>query len=65
MSFRLFMAVAAAALSAGVAACGSTPPASETEPAATAAAEPAADHAGHTGGRVFFITPKDGETIKN
>ncbi len=64
MSFRLCMSVAAAALSVGVAACGSsTPPASETEPAATA--EPAADHSGHTGGRVFFITPKDGETIKN
>lgn len=65
MSFRLFMGVAAAALSVGVAACGSsTPPASETAPAASAA-EPAADHAGHTGGRVFFITPKNGETIKN
>ena len=64
MSFRLFMGVAAAALSVGVAACGSnTPPASETEPAA--AAEPAADHGGHTGGRVFFVSPKDGDTVKN
>ena len=64
MSIRLFMGAAVAALSVGVAACGSSsPPASETEPAASA--EPAADHAGPTGGRVFFISPKDGETIRN
>ncbi len=64
MSIRSFMSVAVAALSVSVAACGrTTAPASETEPAA--AAEPAADHAGHTGGRVFFVSPRDGETIKN
>ena len=64
MSIRLFMGVAVAALSVGVAACGSsTPPAAETESAAASA--PAADHGGHTGGRVFFVSPKEGETIKN
>lgn len=61
MSLRLLMG--AAALSFGVAACSSTtPPASETAPAP--AADTAAEHSGHTGGRVFFVSPKDGETIK-
>lgn len=60
MSFRLVLG--AAALSLGVSACGSsTPPASETAPATEAAAE----HSGHAGGRVFFVSPTDGETIKN
>jgi hypothetical protein len=62
MSLRLLMGVAT--LSMGVAACSSTtPPASETAPAPTA--EAAAEHSGHTGGRVFFVSPKDGDTIKN
>lgn len=60
MSVRFLLG--AAVLSIGVAACGSTPPAAEA-PAAESA--PAADHAGHVGGRVFWVTPKDGETIKN
>jgi hypothetical protein len=62
MSIRFVMGAAVAALSLGVAACSSsTPPASETAPAT----EAAADHSGHTGGRVFFVSPTDGETIKN
>lgn len=66
MSIRVFTCAAVAALSLGAAACtSSTPPAAETESAPVAAAEPAADHSGHTGGRVFFVSPKEGETIKN
>jgi hypothetical protein len=62
MSMRVVMGVAVAALSLGAAACSSsTPPASESQPAAT---EAAADHGGHTGGRVFFVSPKNGDTIK-
>jgi hypothetical protein len=61
MSMRVFTGVAVAALSIGLAACGSTPPVAE----APGVEEAAADHDGHTGGRVFFVSPKDGETIKN
>lgn len=59
MSIRV-VRVAVAALAVSVAACSSsTPPAEPETPAAEAA------HEGHTGGRVFFVSPKDGETIKN
>ena len=65
MVSRAVRGVAVAALTFSVAACGgSAPPAeSESQPAAAA---PAADdsHAGHTGGRVFFVSPKNGDTIK-
>lgn len=60
MSMRFVMSVAVAAISIGVAACNRA-----GQPAEPAAAEPAADHSGHTGGRVFFISPKNGDTIKN
>jgi hypothetical protein len=60
MSIRVYIGVAVAALSLGLAACKSPEPAAEA-PAATAAA----DHTGHVGGRVFFVSPKNGETIKN
>lgn len=62
MSIRVFTGAAVAALSLAVAACSSSTPPAESE---TAAETPAADHDGHVGGRVFFVSPKDGETIKN
>jgi hypothetical protein len=61
MSNRVVTGAAVVALSLGLVACSSSPPAAE----APTAAEPAADHAEHAGGRVFFVSPKDGETIKN
>ena len=61
MSIRMLTGAAVAALALGVAACKSPEKAAE----APAATEAAADHSGHTGGRVFFISPKNGETIKN
>jgi hypothetical protein len=63
MSMRL-VGLALAASSALVMACGgSTPPAEEAAPAAAPAADAA--HEGHTGGRVFFISPKEGATVKS
>lgn len=71
MSTRRFLGGAVlAAFTLTAAACGSS------EPAATPPAEPEAaaapdDHAGHAAGdgsgisRVFFVTPKDGDTIKS
>ena len=65
MRKRSFLGFALAASSALVIACGggSTPPA---ETATAPAAAPAADaaHEGHVGGRVFFVSPKDGDTVK-
>ena len=57
MSIRFVTGVAIAALSIGAAACNKPSEA----PAAT---EAAADHGGHVGGRVFFVSPKNGDTIK-
>ncbi len=66
MRMRLVLGFALVASSALVMACGggSTPPAEET---AAPAAAPAADasHEGHTGGRVFFVSPKEGATVKS
>jgi hypothetical protein len=61
MSIRVYIGAAVAALSLGIAGCKSPEQAAE----APAATEAAADHGGHVGGRVFFVSPKDGETIKN
>jgi hypothetical protein len=61
-----FVTVAAlAVLTMSAAACRGEAPQPESG-AQTPAAAPAADasHAGHTGGRVFFVSPKNGETIK-
>lgn len=59
MISRLGMGVVCAAVALGAAACGGTEPA-ETE--STAAAD--ASHSEHTGvSRVFFVEPKDGDTI--
>ena len=56
-------AVAALMLSA---ACGGNTPQQESESQSASTAAPAADasHEGHPGGRVFFVSPKNGETIK-
>ena len=63
MRMRL-VGLALAASSALVMACGgSTPPAEEAAPAAAPAAD--ASHEGHTGGRVFFVSPKEGATVKS
>ena len=62
MSNRVGKAVTGAALALTVAACGSpaAPPAATTAPAATSA--PAATPS--AAGRVFFVSPKNGSTIK-
>jgi hypothetical protein len=64
MNTRLLQGAVAAALSLTVVACSNTPPAAEA-PAPEAAADTAASHEGHTAGRVFFASPKDGETVKS
>lgn len=62
MAFRVGGALILTAAMAAVAACGGSSP--ESQPASTAA--PAADHAGHPGGgKVFFMEPKDGATVKS
>lgn len=66
MRIRPVLGFALAASSALVMACGggSQPPAeSASAPAADSAAD--ASHEGHTGGRVFFISPKEGATVKS
>jgi uncharacterized protein DUF4399 len=63
MASRIGVSVALAAMALYAAACGSS---SSTPPESSSSA-PAADasHTGHTGaGRVFFVEPKDGDTIK-
>jgi len=65
MASRIGMSAAVAAMALSLAACGSssTPPeSSSSQPAAPAA--DAASHEGHTAGKVFFVEPKDGATIK-
>ncbi len=67
MVSRVVTGVAVAAMAFSVAACGGSTPQTESEsPQPPAAAAPAADeHAGHAaGGRVYFVSPKNGDTIK-
>jgi Domain of unknown function (DUF4399) len=65
MVSRVARGVGVGALTLCVTACGGGAPQPESESQPAAAAAPAdASHAGHTGGRVFFVSPKDGETIK-
>lgn len=65
MPSRVVKGLAVAALTFSVAACGGDAPQPESESTTAAAPAPAADeHAGHTGARVYFVSPKDGETIK-
>jgi hypothetical protein len=60
--FRPVSLVAAAAVTLSLAACNRAE-APSTESAATTPAEDHSEHAGGTS-RVFFVSPKDGETIK-
>jgi hypothetical protein len=65
MAFRVGGALFLTAAMAAVAACGGSP---ESQPASTAApaAAPAADHTAHPGGgKVFFLEPKDGASVKS
>ena len=66
MISRVLKGAAVAAVTFSLAACGGDAPQPESETATPAADAPAAeDHATHTGAsRVFFVSPKDGETIK-
>jgi len=65
MVSRVVSGVAVAALTLSAAACGGNAPQPESQsPPATAAPAADASHAGHTGGRVFFVSPKNGDTIK-
>jgi hypothetical protein len=65
MNTRVLQGAFAAALSLTMAACSNTPPAAEA-PAPEAAADTAASHEEHAGGgRVFFASPKNGETVKS
>src|SRR5688572_3737512 len=61
MATRIVQGIGICALMLSVAACRS-----ETPPAAESSAAPAADasHSGHVGGKVFFVSPKNGDTIK-
>ena len=60
MGIRVAQVVATATLTIAMAACGQeAPPAANTTPAGAPAASTAA-----ASGRVFFVTPKDGATIK-
>ena len=63
MSSRLAVGVVMAAFALTAAACRSEAPPAETESAATPAASES--HEGHTAARVFFVSPKNGETIKS
>jgi len=57
---RLLTALGISALAMVVASCGGSAPQSEQ-----AAAPAGAQHEGHTGGRVFFMTPMNGATVKS
>ena len=59
MRMRTLAGLALAATSALVVGCGGGP----AKNAESTAAE--ASHEGHTGGRVFFASPKDGATVKS
>ncbi len=63
MHMRYLAGLALAASSALVLGCGGAPAQNAESTAAPAAAE--ASHDGHTGGRVFFATPKDGASVKS
>lgn len=66
MAFRVGGVLFVTAAMAVAAACGGSSP--ESQPASTAApaAEPAADHTAHPGGgKVYFMEPKDGASVKS
>jgi len=66
MSSRVVLSLVTATFALAVTACGgSAPSTSESQPPAPAASTTDASHEGHSaGGRVYFVQPKDGATIK-
>ena len=60
MATRLVTGASIAALTITLAACRSETPQQSETPAASAES-----HEGHTGGRVFFVSPKNGDTVKS
>ena len=62
MAIRLITGVVLTAAVLAVAACRSETPQQSETPAASA---PAASHEEHTGGRVYFVEPKDGTTLSS
>jgi hypothetical protein len=67
MARRVVLGFVTAALVGAVAACGGSAPAPESSASQSQAPAPAAadaSHEGHTGGKIFFVEPKDGATIK-
>lgn len=66
MATRLVFRASIVAVTLTLAACRSEAPSQSETPAAGApAAASSESHEGHTGGRVFFVAPKNGETLKN
>ena len=65
MTVRVALFFVAASMFSVVACTSNQPqPESQSQPAPAAAPAADASHGGHTGGRVFFVAPKNGDTIK-
>ena len=64
MVSRVMMGAAVAAMALTAAGCGGGTSQSESQAEAPAASAAGESHAEHAGGRVFFVSPRDGETIK-
>jgi hypothetical protein len=64
MSSRLLIPAVAVFALIG-AACGGSPESKAEAPAAAPAAAPAEDHGAHAGGRVFFMEPANGASVKS
>ena len=66
MAIRVFVALILTVSIVSVTACRGNTPQSESQPQAGAApAASSADHGGHAGGRVFFVQPANGATVKS
>jgi hypothetical protein len=66
MAFRVGGALILTATMAAMAACGGSSPESKPADTAAPASAPAADHTAHAGGgKVFFMEPKDGASVKS
>jgi hypothetical protein len=63
MPSRFLVIPVVAAFALTVAACSGSSP--QPESSSAPAAAPAADHGAHAGGKVFFMEPKDGATVKS
>ena len=67
MTCRLVVVPVVAAFALTAVACGGSAPQPESEAPASQASAPAADasHEGHVGGKVFFVQPANGSTVKS